>query len=187
MIVNTVSIRKIQLQNPFNDNERKVNSMKKSVIYTLILSAIFLLSLTACNQKNAEKQPVTNTQNSAPATQQTPPVTGEGDVGDEGGMGEVVIPKMSDEINDALVKDMTPNGATVITNTAGTVIMSSELSLEELTSYYKDRLEGMDAVQTSADDSREGFWTYEGSYDEIKTITIELRDDKDSRNIIVTY
>ena len=161
--------------------------MKKSGIGMLILFAALLISPAACGQKSGDQPPASGAQGFASTIQQAPPAASEGDEGDEGGMGEVDIPEMSDEINDALVKDLTPDGATVITDTAGTVIMSSELSLEDLTSYYKDKLEGMDAVQTSADDSRKGYWTYEGSYEKTKTITIELRNDKESRNIIVTY
>ncbi|MDR3239136.1 MAG: hypothetical protein LBT44_03495 [Clostridiales bacterium] len=111
------------------------------------------------------------------------------DLGAEGQTdpGAIDIPGMSSERNEALLSAFTPENAEIIADIPGSVVMQSQQPLSDLITFYRTALGDAGASQTFLDETREGFWTYAGTYESGKTLVVDLRDDAGNVNIMITY
>ena len=149
-------------------------NMKK--ILALMLCLIMVLTLCACRGNEAQEAPAEETPN------------WEENFGDEDGFPDFVIPETSSDRNEELIAAFTPEGAEVIADTPGELILHSSMSVEALAAFYTEAIEELGSEETAEDfDSIYGDWVYTGRYGEGKTIVVCLRDDGDYSSILINY
>ncbi|MCL1791689.1 MAG: hypothetical protein FWG40_10170 [Peptococcaceae bacterium] len=89
-----------------------------------------------------------------------------------------------------MVKDMTPSGAKIVSDTPKSLVMTSTQSASDLIAYYESALRKIGATQKSLVDTTKkpyGGWYYAGTYGDNKTITISISDGGSRYWITVTY
>ena len=149
--------------------------MKK--ILAMLLCLIMALTLCACGGDKAEENAV---------EVENPNI--EEDFGDEDGFPDFVVPETSPERNEELIAAFTPEGAEVISDVEGELILHSTMSIEALTAFYTEAIAELGAAETSEDfDSVFGDWVYTGTYGAGKTLVVCLRDDGGYMSILVNY
>jgi len=140
-----------------------------------------VLSFAACRQAT-EPGPAPA---SSPDAIQLPDTDGGDD--SEGNPDEINPPGISGARNEALVKIFTPDGAEVYTDVESELILKSEMSMPDMIAFCLAAADEIGAEQIEIDESRAGLWVYSGIYGENLTLTIDLRDDGNSVNMLITY
>lgn len=157
------------------------DSMKK--LFCIAIAALFALSLTACESSGEPEYyspAAPQRQSAAPAPSATP------------ASAPLDQPELtpgapiSTAIDEAMVPKLTPEGATVLTNTAGSLVLESKLDITALKEFYKAALQELGIAEQNSLDEETG-WQYVGNYGDGKELNITIILMGNANNIMITY
>ncbi|MDR2687501.1 MAG: hypothetical protein LBB75_07090 [Oscillospiraceae bacterium] len=81
-----------------------------------------------------------------------------------------------------------PGYATIISQTPGHVVMEAQgVTLKQVIEFYELAIAYAGAQQLERDDTRDGYWSYTGTYDEGRTLQITIRDTGGTLQILVGH
>jgi len=89
--------------------------------------------------------------------------------------------------DEAIVAALTPDDAYIHSDVESMLVLMSHMSLDEFIAFCLNAVDELGASVISIDDSRAGFWVFDGSLEGDIHLHIELRDDGDSVNMMVLY
>jgi len=163
--------------------------LKKTI--PLLLSCLLMLTIVACGQEQPIEEPEVT--EDLPVAEPSPDLS---DIDHEEEMtgDEEDHPWIDDDVqdfsytyNESIVAALTPDDAYIHSDVESMLVLMSSMSLEEFIVFCLNAVDELGATTISIDDSRSGFWIFDGSMDEDMHLHIELRDDGDSVNMMVLY
>ena len=105
---------------------------------------------------------------------------------DEGFPDDMFVPDLSNTHNDDLVAAFTPDDAIIHSDIESMLVLESKKSMPDMIAFCLAAIEKLGIKKTDIDDSRTGFWVFDGSFEDL-SIHIELRDDGGSVNLMLLY
>jgi len=149
--------------------------MKKMIL--VFLSLFILFALSACAPASVPE----------PVPEPTPDYEDEmAGWDDEGFPDDLFVPDLSNTHDDALVAAFTPEGATIHSDVESMLVLETKRSLPDMIAFSLSAAEKLGITQTAIDESRTGFWIYDGKLGDL-SIHVELRDDGGSVNLMLLY
>ena len=83
-----------------------------------------------------------------------------------------------------IVEMFTPEGGVVQAKEANALVITSEKPMEELAGFYQQLAGSIGVTQNRIDNTREGYWRLDGTYDGNKKATVELQQN--DQNVTIT-
>lgn len=162
--------------------------MKKASIGIIALSAALALSLNACGSTTEESASTASSE--PPATSASLPSEAEqgtsasAPAASESGEESESIPA-AQTVDSDLAAKLTPSDAADVVSSAGSLVCTSASSVEELKAFYEAALNELGAEEATVTDVMG--WTYSGTYDGGKDISIVISDLGSACSVVVEY
>jgi len=89
--------------------------------------------------------------------------------------------------DEAIVAALTPDDAYIHSDVESMLVLMSHMPMNEFIAFCLNAVDELGATEVTIDESRNGFWVFDGLLDDDIHLHIELRDDGDSVNMMVLY